>query len=111
MSKESLLYPKLKEWILESYPSAWIYRTTDTFRVGIPDILACIDGRLLAIEVKATEAHHLTKIQEYELGQIAQAGGIAFSVKGETAYLRSGKEVKWREHTLKELLDGETNPV
>jgi Holliday junction resolvase len=110
LSKESLLYPKLKEWILESYPNAWIYRTTDTFRVGIPDLLACINGNMLAIEVKASEEFELSKIQEYELMKIREAGGYAYAAKGETIS-GHGVEFKWKEVTLKEVLDATNRQV
>jgi len=104
LSKESLLYPKIKEWILESYPNAWIYRATDTFRVGIPDIIANIDGHFLAIEVKSDEKQQLRKIQEYELGQIEAAGGYGMAVKGDTLYWCE-HELQWKTMTLKEVLD------
>lgn len=103
LSKESLLYPKIKEWILASYPDAWLYRTTDTFRVGIPDIIACVNGLFLAIEVKANEEKKLMKIQEYELGQIEGADGIGMAIKGDTLYWR-GREIQWKEVTLEEVL-------
>ena len=104
MSKESLLYPKLISWIKESYPNAWTYRATDTFRVGIPDIIANIDGHFLAIEVKSDEKQQLRKIQEYELGQVEAAGGYGMAVKGDTLYWRE-RELQWKTMTLKEVLD------
>ena len=42
---------------------------------GIPDILVCLDGRFIAIEVKA-ENGEPSDLQEYNLKKIARAGGI-----------------------------------
>jgi Holliday junction resolvase len=47
---------------------------------GVPDILACIDGRFFAFEVK-TEEGKLTKLQEATIGKILAAGGKAFVVR------------------------------
>jgi len=44
---------------------------------GIPDIIACLNGNFIAIEVK-TETGIVSKLQEYNLNQIKAAGGIAF---------------------------------
>lgn len=46
---------------------------------GIPDIIACIDGRFVAFEVK-TETGRLTKLQEVTLQKIRDAGGHAYKV-------------------------------
>ena len=44
---------------------------------GIPDIVACLNGNFIAIEVK-TEAGIVSKLQEYNINRIKEAGGIAF---------------------------------
>lgn len=44
---------------------------------GVPDILTCIKGRFVAIEVK-TPTGKLTKIQQYQIDQINKSGGVAF---------------------------------
>ncbi len=46
---------------------------------GIPDIIACINGRFLAFEVK-TEKGMLTKLQEITIQRIKEAKGKAFKV-------------------------------
>lgn len=53
---------------------------------GIPDIIACIDGRFFAFEVK-TEVGKPTKLQEATIRKIRAAGGTALVV-------RSVEEVK-----------------
>ena len=46
---------------------------------GIPDIIACVDGRFYAFEVK-TPSGKLTKLQEISIQRIQKAKGKAFKV-------------------------------
>lgn len=46
---------------------------------GIPDIIACINGRFYAFEVK-NESGRLTKLQEATIRKILAAGGTALVV-------------------------------
>lgn len=43
-------------------------------RSGLPDIIACVNGQFVGIEVKA-ENGRLSKLQEHELWKIQCAGG------------------------------------
>lgn len=47
---------------------------------GIPDIIACIDGRFVALEVK-TEVGKPTALQEATIRKINTAGGTAMVVR------------------------------
>ena len=47
---------------------------------GIPDIIACVNGRFVAFEVK-TETGRLSRLQEITLGRIRDAGGRAYMVR------------------------------
>lgn len=47
---------------------------------GIPDIIACVDGRFYAFEVK-TETGKPTKLQEAAIRKILNAGGVAVIVR------------------------------
>lgn len=49
-------------------------------RAGIPDILACICGRFVAIEVK-NEVGRLSSLQERELKQITKSEGYAIVLR------------------------------
>jgi len=53
---------------------------------GIPDIIACVDGRFFGFEVK-TEKGKPTALQEATIRKIQKAGGCA-------AVVRSVKDVK-----------------
>jgi len=43
---------------------------------GIPDIIACVNGRFIAFEIK-TPSGKTTKLQEATIRKILSAGGVA----------------------------------
>ena len=45
-------------------------------KVGVPDILACVNGHFVGIEVKAPNGKP-SKLQLYNIDQIKKSGGIA----------------------------------
>jgi Holliday junction resolvase len=47
---------------------------------GTLDILACVDGHFVAIELKRDEKQKLEKLQEHEMEKIKKAGGRAYLV-------------------------------
>jgi Holliday junction resolvase len=61
---------------LKKLPRAWVCKTQQVSKRGTPDILACINGRFCAIELK-TETGKLSALQDYNLQAIAKSGGIA----------------------------------
>ena len=60
---------------------------------GIPDIIACVNGRFVAFEVK-TETGRLTKLQEVTLGRIRDAGGKAYIVRSAAEVAAIMKEME-----------------
>jgi Holliday junction resolvase len=48
-------------------------------RSGVPDIICCVNGRLLAIECKAG-GNRTTALQDKEIKDIQEAGGVAMVV-------------------------------
>ena len=58
---------------------AWYYTpaTRGMGRSGIPDILMCLKGVFIAVEVKRDIKHKPTKLQEHELWKIQKSGGWA----------------------------------
>ena len=55
---------------------------------GIPDVVACIDGRFYAFEVKQLSGK-LTRLQEHTLEKIRAAGGVAAKVVSVVFLMRS----------------------
>lgn len=47
-------------------------------KAGTPDILACVNGRFVAIEVKRAEGGEVSPLQKANIKLIRKAGGIAF---------------------------------
>ena len=60
---------------------------------GIPDIIACINGRFVAFEVK-TETGKLTKLQEITIQKIRSAKGQVFKVTSATEVAAILKELE-----------------
>lgn len=46
---------------------------------GTPDILACIGGTFVALELKSDKGK-LSTLQQYQLEQIREAGGVSYVV-------------------------------
>ncbi|MGO2084168.1 VRR-NUC domain-containing protein [Vagococcus sp.] len=45
---------------------------------GTPDILACVNGRFIGIEVKREKGGVVSELQKSKIRQIKNTGGIAF---------------------------------
>lgn len=56
---------------------AYSVKTITVNRAGTPDILACLNGKFIAIEVKRL-GKKATPLQEHHINEIKKAGGIAF---------------------------------
>ena len=54
----------------------YVIKTSDRFTAGIPDILICMEGRFIALELKVGK-NKPTKIQDYHLRKIRKAGGYS----------------------------------
>lgn len=75
MSSEQSIQTKILNWLeKEGYYARKFYRA----KSGTPDIVACIDGKFLAIEVKRPETKtSVSKLQAANLMLIERAGGEA----------------------------------
>lgn len=64
--------------LLKKRPRCFAWKTHGGMygTAGIPDIIACVDGRFVALEVKQPGGKP-TRLQEITLGKIREAGGIA----------------------------------
>lgn len=80
MAKEKTFENKIKKeletrgaWKVKFFANAFT-------PAGIPDVLACLNGRFLGIEVKGGSSYGLTELQKHNLQQIRNAGGIGICV-------------------------------
>lgn len=80
MNEKSITSKILK--YLKAQPSCFAWKTHGGMysTAGIPDIIACINGRFYAFEVK-TAAGQATELQEATINKILNAGGIAAVVR------------------------------
>lgn len=96
---ETTLVNHMKAAILDSYPEAWVFKVFGNpyQTVGVPDLLVCVEGHLIAIEAKAqrqgeSELHarsRVTATQTAQLEALRRAGataGVALAVN-EALYL------------------------
>ena len=79
MTEEKKFETKIKRML--NLHGAWYvkYFANRNTKSGIPDILACVNGEFLAIEVKS-DSGHPTKLQLHNVEKIRKAGGCAFVV-------------------------------
>ena len=76
MAEEKVFENKIKAY-LKSIGAYFIKTHGDRFsRVGTPDIIACINGHFVAVEVKATNGK-ASELQKYHINQIKESGGFA----------------------------------
>ncbi len=57
---------------------AYVFKTVTTGKAGVPDVIACLNGLFIALEIKA--GSKLTELQKYNINQIVLAGGIAAEI-------------------------------
>lgn len=96
MSEEKKVEDQIKKF-LDSLGSYYLKVHGSAFQpAGTPDILACINGRFVGIEVKKPKGGVVSELQKFKIKQIQNAGGVAFVA-------RSVKDVKQelsRQHII-----------
>jgi hypothetical protein len=103
--KESRFYKKYEKWVKASFPSAYMYRTSDKFRLGVPDFTMSIDGYFIGLEIKK-EGQKLRQNQIEELIDIENSGGYGFMGIGyELIWIYSSEHFDIREVSCKEVMD------
>ena len=66
--------------ILKKHEAYYFYPVTGGYgRSGVPDVIACHDGRFIGIERKAG-SHKPTPLQQKNLDDIQTAGGVALVI-------------------------------
>lgn len=77
MAQEKTFENKVKKYIEDSGGWQVKFFANRMTKKGIPDILACINGYFVAIEVKAQYGKP-SELQLYNCRKIREAGGFAF---------------------------------
>lgn len=68
------ILPKLK-----ALPNSWVLKTQEVARAGTPDILMCLYGKFVAIELK-TDDGIISPLQKYNLEKIKTCSGLALVI-------------------------------
>jgi len=78
---ESQLQAKIQKALRGEFPNSLFFKTYGSpfQRKGLPDIIGCVNGIFIGIEVKVPRKENtLTELQKDTLDEIRKAGGIAF---------------------------------
>lgn len=96
-SNEAGLVRSIVREVARRYPLAFIFKVVGHpyQMVGVPDLLVCVEGRLVGIEVKyqrpgESVEHALSRVsaqQEFQMEAIRRAGGVAGAVTSVEAAL------------------------
>jgi hypothetical protein len=65
---------------LDTIPWSWWESINQISVRGTPDIIGCINGRYIGLELKSSAKGVVSKMQEYKLQKIEEAGGIALVI-------------------------------
>lgn len=77
MAEEKRFETKVKNF-LESQGAYFVKFFANSYtKKGVPDVLACVGGYFVGIEVKAQNGH-ASELQIHNIEQIRKAGGFAF---------------------------------
>lgn len=77
MQKETA-FKKRAQRDLRTIPGIWFFKTQEVCVRGIPDLIICLRGLFIAIELKKDEKSKPTELQKHILGLIEKAQGLAF---------------------------------
>ena len=77
MASEQTIQKQIVKY-LESLPNSFVFVTITSSKSGIPDIIACVNGLYVGIEVKKPgKLDTVSPIQQHQLAQIREAKGLA----------------------------------
>ena len=80
MAEEKNFENKVKRWLKSKGIYHFKYFANAFTPVGIPDLIACVNGRFVGIELKKQKGK-TTPLQDYNLEQIKKSGGIAIVLR------------------------------
>lgn len=77
MGPETRIVKKIKEALGEAFPGAYFRKIHGNpyQHAGIPDLVGCVQGRFVGLEVKTTNGR-VSEIQRLEGIEIIKSGGI-----------------------------------
>lgn len=82
--KESVIQNKIIKYL--NAKGAYTVKTISTNRSGTPDVICCLEGKFIALEIKTAKGR-TSALQDVHIEQIKNSGGVA-------AIVRSVEDVK-----------------
>ena len=96
MAEEKKIENSIKRY-LDSIGAYYIKIHGSAFMAsGTPDIVACVNGRFVAIEVKKEKGGVVSALQKAKINKINDCGGVAFVANS----LQVVQDVLIREHII-----------
>ena len=77
---------KFKEKIiarLKTFRNVWFVKIQQIAIRGIPDLILCVDGMFMAVELKARNKAKIDPLQEKTIKDISKARGVAMIISPE----------------------------
>ena len=67
---------KIKKWLVQN--NHWYFKVHGGAfqKTGVPDIIACINGKFVAIEVKKSDGGIVSELQKAQIQKIKDSGGL-----------------------------------
>lgn len=78
--KPETIFKEKVQKFLKTLPNTWQVKIQQRVLRGIPDMLLCIKGQFVAMELKKSRDTEPDTLQGYYLDQITRAGGAALTV-------------------------------
>lgn len=79
MAQEKVFENKIKDWLKKQNCYHVKFFANSFTKTGVPDILACVNGHFVGIEVKAQNGKP-SELQYYNIRKIRESGGLAYIV-------------------------------
>lgn len=85
---------KIKKWLEEN--NYWYFKVHGGAfqKTGVPDIIACINGKFVAIEVKRSNGGIVSELQKAQIQKIKSCGGVVGVAHSIDEFLQILKEAK-----------------
>lgn len=82
MQPEAVFSSKFRKRV-EALPKTWAAKIVMSSKSGTPDWLLCVNGKFIGVELKM-RGNGPTKLQQYQIKEIKNAGGLAIVVYHDT---------------------------
>lgn len=112
MTEEGRFQARVKAW-LELYK---IYspkqNASALSKTGVPDRLVCIHGLFMGVEIKKNDEEEASPLQQYNIKQIKDNGGVAFVLRPSTfkkfkeitsEFIKTGCVERYKQRVLEEM--------